>query len=430
MLNRLRIFVNTDLFKATLFNGIAQVIRTLTGLLSNKIVAVYLGPSGIALLGQFGNFTSIATVLSSAGIGLGVTKYISEYRDNEEKRRAILSSGLLIVITGSVISSVLVFCARSSLSDIILRTKEYVPVITLFAAAIILFTLQDFMSAVLNGYKEYRKIITTNILSSIAGVVITMILVVRFGMHGALWAVIATQALIFLLTLRWVQKSSWLRYEEFFHYFDKKAIASLSKYTLMTFTGIVLTLLIQLRIRSYIIANLSIQEAGCWQGIMRISDAYISFITASLAMYYLPSLSALRSNYETKKEILRVCKFILPLTIISTALIFLFRDLIIDLLFSSSFKNMRELFLFQFLGNIFKVASWILSYEIIAKALIKISLITEIIFNLSFYALTILFLKRFGTVGVTYAWSLNYFLYLGAMVFVTKGILWAKEGSA
>jgi len=43
--NKFSNFSKTDLFKTSFWNGIATIIRMAAGLVSNKIVAVYLGPS-------------------------------------------------------------------------------------------------------------------------------------------------------------------------------------------------------------------------------------------------------------------------------------------------------------------------------------------------------------------------------------------------
>ena len=70
---------------------------------------------------------------------------------------------------------------------------------------------------------------------------------------------------------------------------------------------------------------------------------------------------------------------------------------------------MMELFTWQLVGDIIKISSWLLAYLMLAKAMTKIYIVTEVLFSLSFIILSILFINSFGLVGVTYAFTANYF---------------------
>ena len=67
------------------WSALATIIRLANGFVSMKVVAVLVGPVGIALIGQFGNFTSIIMTLALGGISTGVIKYTSQYKDNPDE---------------------------------------------------------------------------------------------------------------------------------------------------------------------------------------------------------------------------------------------------------------------------------------------------------------------------------------------------------
>ena len=52
MLTRIKKIIATDLVKVTSLNAVATLVRMLTGFISVKVVAVLIGPAGVALLGQ------------------------------------------------------------------------------------------------------------------------------------------------------------------------------------------------------------------------------------------------------------------------------------------------------------------------------------------------------------------------------------------
>lgn len=55
-------------------NALSTLVRMLTGMISVKIVASVIGPSGVAMLGQLNNMTTILLGVANGGIQSGVTK--------------------------------------------------------------------------------------------------------------------------------------------------------------------------------------------------------------------------------------------------------------------------------------------------------------------------------------------------------------------
>ena len=104
------------LIKTSLLNGIAVVIKMLTLLGLNKILAIYVGPSGYAALGQFQNAVGMITTFASGAINTGVTKYTAEYYDDEERQQEVWRTAGTIALTGSLLTSVLVILLNKQLA--------------------------------------------------------------------------------------------------------------------------------------------------------------------------------------------------------------------------------------------------------------------------------------------------------------------------
>jgi PST family polysaccharide transporter len=147
---------------------------------------------------------------------------------------------------------------------------------------------------------------------------------------------------------------------------------------------------------------------------------YLMVVTSSLGVYYLPRLSEIKDNIELKKEILNGYKIIIPIVVIMSLTIFILRELAIKIAFNESFMPMKELFKWQLIGDVIKITSWLLSYLMLAKAMTKIFIYTEVLFNFSFVALAVIFINNYGVIGVTYAFALNYFFYLIIMIFMFR----------
>ena len=407
------------LIKTSVLTGISTVIKLVSAFVINKVIAIYIGPSGLAIVGQLQNFTSIITTFSNGAISSGIVKYTAEYQDIEEKKK-IFSSSIVISLICSLIISIFLFGFSDYLSELILKDIQYSSVFIIFGATIFLFALNMVLISILNGQKEIKKYVLVNIAGSIFSLVFTSILIMQLNLMGALYAMVLNQSVMFFVTLAFVIKSSWFKLEYFKQGLDKESLSKLSKYSLMAIVSALTVPVSHLIIREYIGENLGWDSAGYWQGIWYISTMYLMLVTTTLGVYYLPRLSEIQDNKELRKEIFSGYKIIMPIVILASLIIFLLKEYVILIAFSKDFMPMMELFAWQLMGDVIKIASWLLAYLMLAKAMTKVFIYTEVLFSALFVGLSILFVDKFGLVGITYAYALNYLLYLFMMIFIFR----------
>ena len=251
-------------------------------------------------------------------------------------------------------------------------------------------------------------------------------LVVYFGLDGALIALVSNQSVIFFVVVWVIRKHKIICIDNFKKSFNKKEAIKLSSFASMSIVSSVLSPVSHLLIRSHLGETLGWKEAGYWQAIWYISSMYLMVVTTTLSIYYLPRLSEITSKNELKKELFSGYKIIMPIVIISCIAIYLLRDFIIQILFSEEFSEMSDLFLWQLIGDVIKIASWLLSYMMLAKAMTKIFIFSELFFTVLLLALSYFFTNTYGVVGMTYAHTLNYTIYLFFVLFVYRG--YVKNG--
>ncbi len=408
------------LIKTSFLTAISTVIKVLTLFIINKVVSIYVGPSGLAIIGQLHNFISTILTFANGAITSGVVKYTAEYKTNIQIKSKFFSTALIITLFCSICTGLSLVVFSAYFSNIILNSNEYISVFVIFGFTIVLFSLNTLLLSILNGEKEIKKYVIINIISSLFSLLITSILIINLGLIGALYAMVTNQSFVFFVTLIFVIKSSWFKWEYFKQKIDKESLVKLGKYSLMALTSALTVPISHMIVRNYIGENLSWDDAGYWQGIWYISTMYLMIVTTSLSIYYLPRLSEITNNTELKKEIFEGYKIILPIVSILAFGIYMLRELVIEIAFTDKFMPMLELFKWQLIGDVIKIASWLLGYIMIAKAMTKVFIITEIVFSILFVILTIFFVDTFGLIGVTYAFSLNYLLYLIIMIFIFR----------
>lgn len=374
----------------------------------------------MAVVGQFTNILGIVNGFSNGGISSGIVKYVSEYRNDEKLRQEFLISSILLSFSSALIVGILFFILKEIIAEHILHEKKFSIFIVFLIPTAFLVSFYNSLMSLLNGLQKIHIFTSLNALSGILLIIFSFILIPPFKINGVMSVLILSQAIISIFSL-WVCRPFWIPDRNNIKcliYFDKLKL--LLKFSGMAITTVVTVNISQLLIRNYIIQNLSMGHAGIWQGMVKISDAYLGFITSTLAVYYLPKLSALRRNDEIKLEIISLFRVILPSLLLITIAIYSFRHFVIRCLFTESFMVMADLFAFYLIGDILKISSWLISFIMVAKAMSTTFIITELFFSLTYVILSILFMKFYGFAGVSYSWAANYFLYLLCMLFILR----------
>lgn len=427
MLLKLKKILATDLVKVSSLNAVATMVRMMTGLISGKVVAVQLGAPGMALLGQLTSFSLILLSISGAGIRNGMTKHVAQYSESRKRYELFMSTGFWIIFMLSALCGLVLIFGAGHFSVSILKDPQYKPVFYIFGATIILYALNDLLISIVNGFREFKKYMTINIAGSIVGLIFTVILSFSFGIYGALIAFVTYQSVVFGITLALIAKSPMFQWKMFFGRFSKTAALRLLSYAKMAIVSAAVLPLSQWLVRDYIIDELGKHNAGIWEGMNKISNIYLMVITTSLSVYYLPKLATLKTNREIRNEVMSVYKLLVPFLVVFSLTLILMRYYIINILFSSEFQEMQQLFTFQLLGDLLKMSTWVLGYLLVARAMTKTYIVVEIASCALFVVLSILFVNMFGTIGATIGYATAFLCQLLIMIYIFRKLLFSHD---
>lgn len=406
------------LIKTSFYTSISQFLTIIAGLIGVKVVASKIGPEGIAMTGQFFNTTAILSLFATGAISTAIVKYLAEYKDDKVMQLKIIRAAFVIMLSCSIIIGLSVILASNYLSKQLFKTDAYSVVYVLWGTFLVITSLSGLFGSVLNGLKLISYLTIVNITGTVAGLIITIVLAQFYGVYGVLVAVNFTSLVLLLLHIYFLNKYKWFAFKDLFGYIDRGVFRLFSGFIVMTLASGILVPAIQLLVRDKIVRDFSFQDAGYWQSVTRISDYYLGFITSVLAIYYLPRLSEIKEKHELHLEIKQGYKIILPIVAGLSLLIWLFRFFIIKLLFTNEFLPSETLYGFQFLGDFFKIASWLLAYLMLARGMKVIFIVSEIAYSLIYVGLCFLFINKFGLIGAVYGFCASYFMYLIGMYIV------------
>lgn len=403
----------TNLFKITSLNSLSVLLKIGTGLITSKLLAVFVGPGGMALVGNLRNFSSSLESISTLGFQNGIVKYIAEGKEDKSQLQRIISTVFIILFfLAFVLSGILYFFAAFWNKEIFGNNFEYQVIFKAAALALPWYAISVFLISVINGLGEFKKVIWINIIGNAIGLLVSIIMILHYRTLGALLSIVISPALLFFVTFYLMNKEIKLFKTVNVNYFDFQIIKNLSSYSLMALVSSVFGPLVYLAIRKNVIVIVGLEQAGFWETITRISTYYMMFVTTILTVYFFPKLAESKNNQETGSVFWSFYKNILPIFIIVLIVIYFARFFIIKLLFTNEFLPVTTLFFWQLLGDILKAASLILGFQFFAKKLTLAFIVTELFSLLILYLSSNYLISIFGIQGIVMAQAFDNFIYL------------------
>ena len=97
-------------------------------------------------------------------------------------------------------------------------------------------------------------------------------------------------------------------------------------------------------------------------------------------------------------------------------------------MFNEKFREARELFGFQLIGDVLKISSWLYAYPMISRGATKWFVASEIFFAASLALLAAVLVPHYSTDGANIAYVINYSLYFIFVFTMMKYII--RDGHA
>ncbi len=416
------------LIKIGAFNVLWLSVKLTTGLISIKVIAIFLGSEGMAFIGNVRNLLTAVRTISIGGMYNGVVHHISEQRRHKEQVTHILSTTYYIGYVTMVIMAFVLYYASDFWNTLIFgRYYQYSYVFEAMAIALPLYATNALCMAILKGFSKTKIYVLITIISSLLGLLITLLLITEMKLEGAFLAIVLNPAISLLITIiiivnqRNLVKLLWA---------DKVSLQYIKKlipYMALSFASIVLIPIVLIQIRNYIIEIDGVTNAGYWEAMQRFSHQYIYCIVAIIGVYLTPKLVTIPNSVQLRKEIVDFYKVVLPLTILALVVLYLSRTLWIKIVFSDDFLSMEPLFMWQLVGDFFKVVTMAIVCVLIAKKKYWHFVLAKVILFILLYSISFYCVKNYGFIGGSIGYCMSYIAYLGVVLIVCGNSLFGRQ---
>jgi PST family polysaccharide transporter len=171
IINKLK---SAEIVHVSFYSGVSTVIKIITSFVSAKVIAIYLGPTGLGMLGQLTSFIAIFLTLSTGAITTGVIKFVSEYKNEEQLQHRLIKSALQITLFCSLISAFVISLGSSYWSKILFGNSSYAYVFVILGITVVFYAIFSLAISVLNGMQQYKLFNIINVLASVVGLIFSL----------------------------------------------------------------------------------------------------------------------------------------------------------------------------------------------------------------------------------------------------------------
>ena len=409
------------LLKITSLNSAAVSLRMALSFLTQKLLAEWLGPQGIAVIGNIRNIIPMLESFATLGVFNGIVKYVSEYREDEKELVKLFSTTFVYVLIASLVAFSVLFFGAEWMNKVVFQgSYEFTYVFQILAVSLPFLALNRIFNGIINGLSAYKQFVKINLCTHAVSAIFLVLMVIFNQLNGALLAIAVTPIIQFVMVF-------YLYYVVIKDYVSFKKISfsipyknKLFAFTLMSIVSTFLAGFVDINLRNRLMTQISKTDAGYWTAMTTISKQYIMFLSAILTLYVIPRFATIETSKAFRKEVLHIYKTLLPLFGAGMLLIYIFRYWVIQIAQSQEFLGMDPLFKWQLLADFVQVASVIIAHQFLAKKMVKQFVLTELISLLSFYGLAMNFIGTMGAEGVVLAHFIRYVIYFVVVLVVLR----------
>lgn len=358
-----------SLAKNTAILASPKVLKFAVGLLKTKLIAIFLGTTGLAVVEQITTSVSQIRRLSLSFLPDGMVKLIAEERSKSNDNKKILEiikTYFLMIIPLTILICSLGYIFSEELTLYIFGDSKYLSYFLIGYSALPITILAASFKAFLKAFKEIKSFAKTEYYIVVLNLILFVPLVYFFQITGGVIYATLSFFTPFFVNLFIVRNNVFKKYGLSISGVYNSVFSFKYYKELMGFLGVgiiagLFRVLELISVRSIVVNQLGIEELGIYSPITKWGRLFLIFILPALHTYLFPRLSEAKDDKEVVNvvnDVIRLLTFIvLPFIILGTVT----RQWIIPLFYSKEFMDASIYLPYHFIGLLLTV--WATSFE-------------------------------------------------------------------
>lgn len=412
----------STIFKTTFLFGFVQVFNIIVKVVINKIVALFLGTSGMGVIGLYNNSIHLLRTGAGLGISQSAVRDVSEAYASGNKQRLsrIISLTNNVIYLTSLLGIALTIILSPLLSNWSFGDNSHIIAYIWLSIVVGLNILSEGQLAILKGVRHLKSLAKASLYGSIVGLLSAVPFYFFFREKGIIPSLFVTSFAALFFSNKFVSEVKYdkvkLSIKELF-----KESSSMVKMGFSLMIVSFIASLFDLAISAYISNYGGLSEVGVFHAGATIVTSYFGVIITSMSTDYYPRISAVHTdNSCLQDELNKQSETGLIISFPLVVLFVFFSSLFIELLYSQEFIRANEYTDYAMIGTVIIIVSNCMGMILLAKQASKIYLTSIIIQRLIVFGIYVLFYNLWGIKGIGFA-----YVFRGLLDFVVTGmILW------
>ena len=412
-----------SIFRATVILSGSSVIRILLGLVTAKVMALYLQPAGYGYYGLLQSFVGLTSLVVGMGIATGLVRLgAGAVTRTDQVTISSLRSASWLMFAG-LCSAALSITAllRQSISRLALGTTDYGQTILLMVIALLFTLAGDIQLGTLNAYHRVEALAKCGVASAVLAAGVSILTVLIWRAQGIVPAVIGGAM------VSWAVSGYVLRHDvgplrvRPTRQDTLKAVRSLLRFggpytaSMLVGTGV------QLALPIVVLHLLGTESVGFYKAASAISVGYLGFLVVSMGQDYYPRVSAVADQPGVLVELINeqhrlVMILAVPMILGTLALV----PYLVPLVYSHKFIPTVQILEWQLIGDLFKFSSWTMSFIILARCRSSIFFLSELMAGAANLLMTWLAVRWFGLPGLGIGFLASYIIYYAVVWLIVR----------
>jgi antigen flippase len=414
----------SQILKSTGIIGGSSIITIFLRIVRTKLLALLLGPTGMGLIGLYESITGVVGTFAGAGIQMSGVRQTAEAAatdDLTEIAKITITLRRVSLFLG-IFGMLLLVSLSTPISLLTFGNTDYASDIALLSVIILLGAVSSGQGALIQGMRRIRDLAKLSILGALFGTVLSIPIIYVWGQKGIVPFLIAVAAMGILISWWYARKIEIVRIRMCWKDVWVEA-GTLLKMGVVFMSTALLTTGTMYVVRVLVVRQLGLDAAGFYQAAAALSVLYVSFILDAMGKDYYPRLTAVaQDNTACNQLVNEQTEVGLLLSVPGIIATLTFAPIIIHLFYSAKFIAAYEILRWQILGILLRVASWPMSFTIIAQGKMKLFFWVELLANAVLIGLTWEGIAYFGLPGIGLAFFGMYLFYWILIVVVVKRI--------
>lgn len=399
--------------------GVASILSTIFSMVSTKIFAVIVGPSGVGLYSLLKQIMLFAMTFGTAGGQSALIQGMASKTGDAKDQYQITVFQIFLICTFAIVLILMLFSGDIAKYSFGSEWIDKIILVKWLVVPVVLTVLFVYLGGVLNSYKAINSLALGQICAAAASVVLAYPVAYQVSRYNStiafVWYIAATTAVTVIIYGAIAFKNGWLLplRKLFLVRMDissARHFFSISSVTLITGLAASGGLLF---VKALNVKTGGLGYAGLFDVSWTISLIYLSLVLNSFMTYYLPKLSETSLQEERCSlinDVMRFCIIIMVPIIVSLVV---FKPLLVTFGYSDKFLDSLSIMRWMLVGDYFKVTAWVFSVSVLAKAEMKVLFLSDMLWWSGFVA-TVSLIDTFdlGLQFIGFSYALLYFMYM------------------